>query len=94
MPQKPLAFGPSLQYEGGKVTKDTLLESGSRSQEDGVSERYCGLIWWTVVWYNLTVTGVVLVDVISSCFLGDFCCYGNIPTWPFKFQQAVPLLRI
>ena len=78
MPQKPLAFGPSSQYGGGTVTKGTEWQGRSRSQR--VTGGYCGLYWWTVIWYNLTVTGVVVVGVISSCFLGDFCYYGNIPT--------------
>lgn len=82
MPQEPHAFGPSLQCVEETVSKETQGHTGSRSQEEGVPERYCRLIWWTVVWYSLTVTGVVVVGVILSCSLGDFCYYGNISSKP------------
>lgn len=82
MPQEPHAFGPSLQYVEETVPRETQGHTGSRSQEEWVPERYCRLIWWTVVWYSLTVTGVVVVGLILSCFLGDFCYYGNISCKP------------
>ena len=78
MPQKPLAFGPSSQYVGGEVTKETQCRGRSRSLFDLVSlsdlvspcdlvsGRYCGLMRWIVDWYNLTVTGVVSVGGVSS----------------------------
>ena len=84
MPHEPLAFGPSSQYSGGTVTKETQGQGRSRSQGKRFPVGYCGLIWWTVVWYNLTVAGVLSVDVILSCFLGDFCYYGSIPANKFQ----------
>ena len=45
---------------------------------------------WLVVWYNLTVTGVVGVGVSFSGFLGDFCYYGNIPYQHFFYKIVSP----